>query len=84
MKKITNISNKVIHIGATMLMPDASENFSDKVASCGPVKAMAEKNNLRIEPAAEKKEAPKAPEAPKQPKAPKNEESADKAPDQNP
>lgn len=47
--KITNISSKVIGIGKTVLMPDASAEIDDKVAKTPGVKSLVDKGFLKTE-----------------------------------
>jgi hypothetical protein len=47
--KITNISSKVIGVGRTVLMPDASADIDEKVVNTPAVKSLVDKGFLKAE-----------------------------------
>lgn len=54
MYTIKNISSKIIHIGTTILMPDATMKASEAIAKSPAIKALANRKMLEITaPAAE-------------------------------
>lgn len=46
--KVKNISNKIVHIGATTIMPDSEAIVSDEVGNSSPVKAIVELGIIAI------------------------------------
>ena len=63
--KITNIGEKIVGIGATILMPGDEGIFNDTVAEAPSIKNLVSLGYIKVEEEPKPKEAPKKKAAPK-------------------